>query len=554
MKRITVMALVAFVLKVHDLSGQQPVWLNHYGNGSPGNSPLHLVHDGAASLYGTGTLAEQPILINGQAYEPLGSRDVLLIKLDTAGQVQWVRTAGGSCPPQDLEYATGITCDPQLQHVIIYGQMNCAQTIFGTHAVNGSGGSNATDAFIAAYDSAGVCLWAKAVNGFDVNARKTLVDDNSAVFLFGHATTMGATFQGPPNLPVADGGFMAKYASDGSLLSADRLLTNGEIHDAVWYSPTEWILSGLGYTGATLNGPSIGINAPLGGGWLARCDTAGSLTWALPFNSSNTALLFRTQVMQSGDMISFGIFKDSLFVAGDTLTGPLSRFTPFLVRVAANGDLQWLRAIGSSEQAFLVDLELGPDDDVYAMGRFKSDAQLPGVLLEASSSWNSFIARFDPTNGHCEAAYHYGPCAFGSGSVVPTTHGLYVSGEFDSTMVIGTYALEASQYGAKDFLLMKFDSLSGFTGISAMPLQQGNLHIYANPNKGTCTIDLPTTLRLSDDLVLSIVDQTGQVVQRMPLRYTIVGVAIDIRAQATGIYHVELGDGAQRYTGTIVFE
>ncbi len=258
--------------------------------------------------------------------------------------------------------------------------------------------------------------------------------------------------------------------------------------------------------------------------------------------------------MQSGNMVALGIFKDSLFVAGDTLTGPLSRYTPFLVSVTPNGDLQWIRAIGSSDQAYLVDVALGPDDDVYAMGRFKSDAQLPGVLLEASSSWNSFIARFDPTDGHCVAAYQYGPCAFGSGSVVPTAHGLYVSGEFDSTLVIGTYALEASQYGATDYLLMKFDSLSGFTGISAMPLQQGNLHIYANPNKGTCTIDLPTALRLTDDLVLSIVDQTGQVVQRIPLRYTTEGVAIDIRAQATGIYHVELGDGEQRYTGTIVFE
>ncbi len=278
------MALVAFVLKVHDLSAQQPIWLNHYGNGSPGNSQIRLIHDGAASLYGISTLAGQPLVIDGQAYDPLGYRDVLLIKLDTAGQVQWVRTAGGTCQPQDLELGSGITFDPQLQHVLIHGQMNCAQTIFGTHAVSGSGGSDPTDAFIAAYDSAGVCLWAKAVNGFDVVAGETLVDANSAVFLFGYAVTMGATFQGPPNLAVADGGFMAKYASDGTLLSAERIMTNGRIRDAVWYSPTEWILSGLAYTGATLNGPSIGINAPLGGGWLARCDTAGSLTWALPFN------------------------------------------------------------------------------------------------------------------------------------------------------------------------------------------------------------------------------------------------------------------------------
>jgi hypothetical protein len=80
------------------------------------------------------------------------------------------------------------------------------------------------------------------------------------------------------------------------------------------------------------------------------------------------------------------------------------------------------------------------------------------------------------------------------------------------------------------------------------------LHIYANPNNGLCTIDLPEELRLTDDLMLSVFDNTGQLVQRVPLRYNEQGVRLDIRAQARGIYHVELGDGQQRYTGTIVFE
>jgi hypothetical protein len=108
----------------------------------------------------------------------------------------------------------------------------------------------------------------------------------------------------------------------------------------------------------------------------------------------------------------------------------------------------------------------------------------------------------------------------------------------------------------RTFLIIgKLDSLSGFTGISTMPLQpEGGLHIYANPNKGTCTIDLPDQLQLTPGLVLSIVDQNGHLVQRVPVVYSTQGVAIDIRAQAQGIYHVELSDGRQRYTGRIVFE
>jgi len=87
-----------------------------------------------------------------------------------------------------------------------------------------------------------------------------------------------------------------------------------------------------------------------------------------------------------------------------------------------------------------------------------------------------------------------------------------------------------------------------------LALEEGELHIYANPNKGMCMIDLPEQLRYTADLALLIYDQQGQLVQRVPMRYTTEGVALDISAQAKGIYHVELGDGKQRYTGTIVFE
>jgi hypothetical protein len=65
---------------------------------------------------------------------------------------------------------------------------------------------------------------------------------------------------------------------------------------------------------------------------------------------------------------------------------------------------------------------------------------------------------------------------------------------------------------------------------------------------------LPTHLRFTNGLLLSIFDQTGQLVQRVPVTLGNAGIQVDIRAEAKGLYHVELGDGQQRYTGRIVFE
>ncbi|MFN8352623.1 MAG: T9SS type A sorting domain-containing protein, partial [Flavobacteriales bacterium] len=223
------------------------------------------------------------------------------------------------------------------------------------------------------------------------------------------------------------------------------------------------------------------------------------------------------------------------------------------------GVLNWSRSLSGTGYSTVFDLERAPNGDIYILGEFENELVLPGMSpLTASTTLDMFVARVDPATGLCRSAYHYGKVGGANGqsygSVWPTANGLYVADCYDSTFTMGTHVLEPSGPVATDIFIAKFDSLSGFTGIQSMPLQEGSLHIYANPNKGTCTIDLPPQLRLTNDLLLSIVDQTGRVVQRIPIRYTAEGVAIDIRAQAKGIYHVELGDGEQRYTGRIVFE
>jgi hypothetical protein len=137
---------------------------------------------------------------------------------------------------------------------------------------------------------------------------------------------------------------------------------------------------------------------------------------------------------------------------------------------------------------------------------------------------------------------------------VPTADALYLSFSFDSTMQFVDTTLTNPGGANMSCLVAKLGELNWTTSMRSMESTSGELHIYANPNNGICTIDLPEELRLTDDLMLSVFDNTGQLVQRVPLRYNEQGVRLDIRAQARGIYHVELGDGQQRYTGTIVFE
>ncbi len=92
------------------------------------------------------------------------------------------------------------------------------------------------------------------------------------------------------------------------------------------------------------------------------------------------------------------------------------------------------------------------------------------------------------------------------------------------------------------------------TSIAPKTSLDGQLLIYANPNDGTCLIELPESVQFTEGLVLKISDSQGRLVQSIPIRRSEEKIALDIRAQAKGMYPVELTDGKQRYTGTIVFQ
>jgi Secretion system C-terminal sorting domain len=524
-----------------------------------GSTPFALASDGHNGLYALGAFAGLPMVVGSDTIESLGDEDLFFVKLDSAGLVKWVRTAGGNCF-SDNERSKSVVVDPSGDRAVITGLHNCGAIYFDTLVVTGSGTITPHDGFIAAYDSAGAVLWATSAEGFDVRPEEVLVDANHSTFWFGGIVTMGAYFNDDDPIVVPPGGFVAKYAEDGDLLYAERWLTHGTIDDADWYSAEEFVLCGSGRADAEVGGATIGLESNYQDGWLARLDTSGAALWSVPFRSDSNSFAYRCAAGPSGDVVVLGGFQGYVVFGGDTIHGSGYAYSNYLVSCNANGALNWAHRLGGDSPSAVFDMERAPDGSIYVLGDFEDELVLPGMApLGASTALDMFIARFDQATGLCESAYHYGKVGsyYGEsyGSLWPTAHGLYVAECYDSTLTMGSNVVEPTGPVATDIFIAKFDSLSGFTGIESMPLQQGGeLHIYANPNKGTCTIDLPKQLQLTNDLMLSIFDQTGHLVQRMPLRYTNDGVGIDIRAQAKGIYHVELGDGRQRYTGTIVFE
>ncbi len=95
-----------------------------------------------------------------------------------------------------------------------------------------------------------------------------------------------------------------------------------------------------------------------------------------------------------------------------------------------------------------------------------------------------------------------------------------------------------------------------FTGLNAVnKTQEGSqLIIYANPNSGTCNIQIPDEFMYEDNLVLSIYNLTGVLIQQQTLHLEENKVLLNLEAEAKGVYMATLSNGKTVYSGKIIFE
>ena len=87
-----------------------------------------------------------------------------------------------------------------------------------------------------------------------------------------------------------------------------------------------------------------------------------------------------------------------------------------------------------------------------------------------------------------------------------------------------------------------------------MAVSTNNLIIYANPNTGKCTITIPNEFKTETKLTLQIFDNTGHLLQQIPVEMLQDKVIVNITAEAKGTYTAVLSNGIKSYTGKIIFE
>lgn len=370
-----------------------------------------------------------------------GSSDVFIAKLDISGSPQWIRQAEGTLADESYSIACNNT------DIVLTGSYTSSAT-FGTTTLTTTSSTD-IDIFIAKYDLAGNCVWAKRAGGTtDDKAYAIKRDYSNNIVITGYFTGT-ATFG--TNQVVSSSSndvFLAKYDDNGTNL---------------------WAAGDGG--GGNDNGRALGVDQ---------------------FNN----------YIIGGD-IGPGALFGTFNVSGDNYGHA------FIAKYNSSGVVQWANSGGGTGSDAVYAIAVHPSGGCYITGFSESQGIQFGTFNFTGNGLNDiFIVRLNPGGTFIQAATLGGPSNDNGKAILLGYNGdAYLSGEFITSMTVGSTTLTTTGIVWNTFLVGLH---GGVTGIQEPGKKESQIIVYPNPVTDKINFVLPPGF--ANTFSLEIFDVKGKVV------------------------------------------
>lgn len=296
--------------------------------------------------------------------------DAFLTKFDSTGVLEWTTYYGGT----GTEYGYSVTAD-ESGFVYMAGVTSSDTSIATPGAYRTTlVASNAYDAFIAKFDTAGVRQWGSYYGGPGYDEGRSLaLDPAGNIYLGGSTQSASGISTANAFQPVYGGGvyggdaYLAKFSNDGTTLKWATYF-GGAGNDGgkfIAYGRGNIYLAGTtdvagtntSSTGLATTGSHQPVKSGASDAFLVKFDTTGARLWSTYYGGSgydqagavlfdgvsNVYLLGQTKTPSGTAIATPGTFKD-------TLTGSISWFDAFLVKFNDQGVRQWGTYYGGTNE------------------------------------------------------------------------------------------------------------------------------------------------------------------------------------------------------------
>lgn len=243
-----------FVARIDHQGYGYPFWAKTF-NGIKDERAVSVSVDGDGYAYVGGHFSSASMHIDTYTVSNSGSgTSLFLSRIDTSGNVQWVRTAGNAMGHTKIK---SVSADPY-RNVFIGGDFTDTQVVMGNDTLtNLDLGGTTADVFYARYDQAGNQIWAKSV-GSDNSDECTGISAYGDFYVvgnfYGHAVNSGSNTLSNANFGSTDmffircnlAGNVIQSRSDGTqtwdAVKGVSFDSRGNAHATGWYTNQELIL------------------------------------------------------------------------------------------------------------------------------------------------------------------------------------------------------------------------------------------------------------------------------------------------------------------------
>ena len=361
----------------------------------------------------------------------------------------------------------------------------------GTVIFDGTGGSDSqtaagsngnSDAFLTEYNANGSYTWTKTFDTTNGSADGTSVatDTNGNVYLTGQfsGTVIFDGTGGSDSQTDAGGNgdaFLTKYNANGSYAWTKTFDTtdgyaygnsvttdaNGNVYLTGYFSGTV-VFDGAGGSDSQT---AAGSN---GDAFLTKYNANGSYAWTKTFDTTNGYAGGCSVVADTdGNVYQAGYFSGTVIFDGtggsDSQTDAGGNGDAFLTKYNTNGSYAWTKTFDTTDgYAYGNSVTTDTDGNIYLVGQFgntvvfgDSDSQtdaggwddtfLTKYNTNGSYAWTK---TFDATNGD----------AYGNSVTTDTNDNIYLTGNFDNTVVFGDSDSQTDASGNSDAFLTKYNA------------------------------------------------------------------------------------------------
>jgi len=543
-----ILIILCLIITVNNASGQWQ-WSRHIFS-TWDDYPTTMCKDSNGYIY-IGGRFESTLYFQSDTLQCNGNSDFFISKYDDQGNEIWAKRFGGNDQNTCYEGITTLCFDNQNEVLYAYSYF-CGSPVFGSDTLHSFGDR---DIAILKLDANGNVL--DAIHIFSVGpdaGNGCAVDQDGNIYVCGE-TMSPATFD---TITLPRGGFFAKYESSGTCIWAKNICTLNDIGDNSQFVAQHIICSGNSIyltglsTDDTLQIDTISFSSTNEfGGILTKFDSDGDIQWGKIFGYPH-ATSFSMDMDAASNLYITGLFSGDSSYFDTTLLTNNNQWDLYYARIDTNGIFDWVKQLhitaGFGEAHSTI--KVNSNGTFYLAGNFSGDAVFGNDTITAFNDVDMFLAYYN-SNGECLAADHFGKAysAYQT-TVITDNNGIpIILGYFDSQLTLGNDTLNSQ--GLYDTFLAKHNAL---TGIEEGHRSTNKLMIYANPNKGLCSVTIPDDFKHDKNLILSIYDNSAKIIQQGRINIQGENIHINLEAEAKGIYNVTLNNGKKSYCGKIIFE